>query len=149
MPRSAVRNPIPRLVAASIARPWLTLAAGLVLVLLAGFFAADRFAITTDTAALISPQVPWRQQERRMEAAFPQLRDAMLIVVDGRTPELAEALKLLGLPTYGPSTAEYTESVTSYWSLTAQLVVCSHPRLIQSSSTDILTEHCFHDIHKS
>uniref|UniRef100_UPI0015762BFF MMPL family transporter n=1 Tax=Sphingomonas bacterium TaxID=1895847 RepID=UPI0015762BFF len=83
-------NPVPRLVAASIARPWWTLAAGLVLALLAGLFAAGHFAMTTDTAVLISPDVPWRQQERAMEAAFPQLRDAMLVVVDGETPELAE-----------------------------------------------------------
>ena len=82
-------NPVPRLVAASIARPWTTLLAGLVLALLAGLFAASRFAMTTDTAVLISPNVAWRQQERAMEAAFPQLRDAMLVVVDGQTPELA------------------------------------------------------------
>ena len=88
--RRALAEPIPRLVVASIARPWLTLAAGLVVALLAGLFAAGHFAMTTDTAVLISPDVPWRQQERRMEAAFPQLRDAMLVVVDGRTPELAE-----------------------------------------------------------
>ena len=88
--RRALAEPIPRLVAASIARPWLTLAAALVVALLAGLFAAGHFAMTTDTAVLISPDVPWRQQERRMEAAFPQLRDAMLVVVDGETPELAE-----------------------------------------------------------
>ena len=46
--------------------------------------------MTTDTAALISPDVDWRKQERAMEAAFPQLSDVMLVVVDGATPELAE-----------------------------------------------------------
>ncbi|WP_395397053.1 MMPL family transporter [Novosphingobium sp. BL-8A] len=78
------------LVIASIRRPWLTLALAAILTGLALFVAADRIAMTTDTAALISPTVGWRQQEQRMEAAFPQLRDNMLIIVDGETPELAE-----------------------------------------------------------
>lgn len=78
------------LVIASIRRPWVTIALGLIVTVLALAIAADRLAMTTDTAALISPKVGWRQQERRMETAFPQLRDNMLIVVDGETPELAE-----------------------------------------------------------
>jgi hopanoid biosynthesis associated RND transporter like protein HpnN len=73
-----------------VRRPWLTIAAGLLLALVALFVVADRFAMTTDTAELISPDVPWRQQERTMETAFPPLRDVMLVVVDGDTPELAE-----------------------------------------------------------
>ncbi|WP_132391270.1 MMPL family transporter [Novosphingobium sp. PhB165] len=75
---------------ASVRRPWLTLVLGLVVTALALWIAADRIAMTTDTSALISPKVSWRQQEERMESAFPQLRDNMLIVVDGETPELAE-----------------------------------------------------------
>ena len=88
--RRALAGAVPWLVVASIARPWRTLAAAVIVALLAGLFAASHFAMTTDTAVLISPDVPWRQQERAMEAAFPQLRDAMLVVVDGETPELAE-----------------------------------------------------------
>src|SRR5262249_10166582 len=91
-----MRSPVSGIVAASVRRPWLTLVAALVLALLALFVVADRFAMTTDTAELISPDVDWRKQERAMEAAFPQLRDVMLLVVDGETPELAEdaAVKL-------------------------------------------------------
>ena len=50
------------LVAASVRRPWLTLAIGLVLTLGALFVNAQRMAMTTDTAALISSSVEWRQQ---------------------------------------------------------------------------------------
>lgn len=85
-----MRSPIPRIVGASIARPWVTLGIALLLGLIALLVAAGRFEMTTDTAALISPDVPWRQQERAMERAFPQLADAMLVVIDGKTPELAE-----------------------------------------------------------
>jgi len=79
------------MVAASVRRPWLTLIGALLLATLSLLVVADRFAMTTDTAELISPKVPWRVQERAMETAFPQLRDVLLVVIDGATPELAEA----------------------------------------------------------
>ncbi len=63
----------------------------LALVLGAALYAAGHFAMTTDTAALISPKIAWRQNEKAVEAAFPQLSDVLLVVVDGKTPELAEA----------------------------------------------------------
>jgi len=78
-----MRSPIPEIVSASIRRPWLTLGLCLALTALALVFAVNRFDMTTDTAALISPDVDWRKQERAMEAAFPQLSDVMLVVVDG------------------------------------------------------------------
>ncbi|WP_253201533.1 MMPL family transporter [Sphingomonas quercus] len=81
---------VSRIVAASIARPWLTIGLALALTLAGIVFASGHFDMTTDTAALISPDVDWRRQERAMENAFPQLRDATLIVIDGATPELAE-----------------------------------------------------------
>jgi len=84
------RSPVAGLVAASVRRPWLTIVGAVILAALALVVVADRFAMTTDTAALISPDVDWRRQERAMEAAFPQLTDAMLIMIDGATPELAE-----------------------------------------------------------
>jgi hopanoid biosynthesis associated RND transporter like protein HpnN len=85
-----VETLIPRLVAASIRRPWATVAAGLLLLAAALVIAAGHFSMTTDTGELISPDVDWRRNERAMKDAFPQLRDVMLVVVDGATPELAE-----------------------------------------------------------
>jgi hopanoid biosynthesis associated RND transporter like protein HpnN len=81
---------VPWIVARSVARPWRVLGIGLLLTLLALGLAGTRFQMTTDTAALISPRVAWRQQEQAMEKAFPQLSDVMLVVVDGQTPELTE-----------------------------------------------------------
>jgi hopanoid biosynthesis associated RND transporter like protein HpnN len=81
---------VQRLVMASVRRPWLTSLLCLAIAILSGGVAASRFTMTTDTGALISSDVDWRRQERAMETAFPQLRDVMLIVVDGKTPELAE-----------------------------------------------------------
>jgi uncharacterized protein len=86
-----MRPSVSGVVVASARRPLLTIIGALALATLSILVVADRFAMTTDTAELISPKVPWRQQERAMETAFPQLRDVMLIVIDGATPELAES----------------------------------------------------------
>ncbi|MBW8911672.1 MAG: hypothetical protein JF564_07270, partial [Sphingomonas sp.] len=52
-----MRSPIPEIVSASIRRPWLTLGLCLALAALSLLFAMNRFDMTTDTAALISPDV--------------------------------------------------------------------------------------------
>lgn len=87
---SLLRTVPASLVTVSLRRPWLTLAIALVVTVAALLTAMQRMAITTDTSQLISPDVAWRVEERRMETAFPQLRDVMLVVIDGKTPELAE-----------------------------------------------------------
>lgn len=79
-----------RIVAFACHRPWRTLLATLALTIAAMLVTADRFAMSTDTSALISPTVDWRLNERRMDAAFPQYGDSVLVVIDGATPELAE-----------------------------------------------------------
>ena len=71
-------------------RPWLLLCALLLLTAAAAWFAVTHFAMTTNTQALISPKVGWRVNEAELNTAFPQLTETTLIVVDGRTPELAE-----------------------------------------------------------
>ena len=81
---------IVRLVAASCRAPWLAAGVAALLCLAAGVYAAGHFAMTTDTAQLISPRTAWRQNEAAVDAAFPQNTDQIVIVVDGKTPELAE-----------------------------------------------------------
>ena len=78
-----------RILIAAARTPWRTVAAALGLALLALLWAAGHFAMTTDTGALISPRTPWRQDEIAIEHHFPRLKDAILIVVDGATPEIA------------------------------------------------------------
>ena len=86
-----MRPSVSGVVVASVRLPLLTVVGALTLAILSLLVVVSRFAMTTDTAELISAKVPWREQERAMETAFPQLRDVMLIVIDGATPELAEA----------------------------------------------------------
>ncbi|KPF75270.1 hopanoid biosynthesis-associated RND transporter HpnN [alpha proteobacterium AAP81b] len=62
------------------------------LLTLAGLWVTTtRFAMTTNAAALLSPEVAWRVDERRLDDAFPQNGDVILVVIDGATPELAES----------------------------------------------------------
>jgi hopanoid biosynthesis associated RND transporter like protein HpnN len=79
------------LIALSCRRPWLVALAALALCALAMTYMAQNFAMTTDTAELISPKTAWRQQENAFYAAFPQRKDQLVVVVDGATSELAES----------------------------------------------------------
>jgi hopanoid biosynthesis associated RND transporter like protein HpnN len=81
---------IGRTVAASARHPWIVLLLASVLTLAALDFTARNFAITTDTAQLISQRLDWRQREFAFEAAFPQLTNLTIVVVDGASPELAD-----------------------------------------------------------
>jgi len=81
---------LPRLVDLASRRPWATIVAALLLTVGASLFAASHGQMTSDATALISPNVPWRAAERRMDAAFPANGDIVLVVVDGATPERAE-----------------------------------------------------------
>jgi hopanoid biosynthesis associated RND transporter like protein HpnN len=79
-----------KLVAFSVSRAWLVIAVSLVLAVLAGVYASGHFKMTTDTEQLISDKLPWRQNGIAFEKAFPEQSDSIVVVVDGKTPELAE-----------------------------------------------------------
>ena len=83
-------SPVARLVGACSRHPWVVAALCLILAGLAGGYAATHFAMTTDTNALLSPQLDWRQREAAYDKLFPQHDDEIVAVVDGATPELAE-----------------------------------------------------------
>jgi hypothetical protein len=65
----------------------IALAAALAFV--SGSYAARHFAIDTDINRLISPDLPWRQQELAFSRAFPQRNGTIFAVVDAPTTELA------------------------------------------------------------
>jgi hopanoid biosynthesis associated RND transporter like protein HpnN len=69
-------------------------AAVIVVTLLATFaaiaYTIANFAINTDSSALLSPELPWRQREARLEKVFPGRSDVTVVVIDAVTPELAE-----------------------------------------------------------
>ena len=68
---------------------WLVLLAGLALAAGAGVYSYRNFAINTDVAKLISPDLDWRKREIDFEKAFPGKNDTILAVVEAPTPEQA------------------------------------------------------------
>ena len=79
-----------RIVAAAARHPFLVLLVSLGLTAAALVYAAGHFAMTADTAELISTRHEWRQRELAYERAFPSLQRLTIVVIDGATPELAE-----------------------------------------------------------
>ncbi len=92
MPRASDRPPfIARLVAFCADRAWVVAIAGFGLGLAAATYAIGHFAINTDTGALLSPKLPYHRGQVAFARAFPRTDNLIVVVVDGRTPELAEA----------------------------------------------------------
>ncbi len=69
---------------------WVTILAAAVLTGLSIDYAMKHFAINTDIAKLISPDLPWRKRELTFQKAFPQTFERILVVVDAPTPESAQ-----------------------------------------------------------
>jgi uncharacterized protein len=85
-----LRALITRVVAGCATHAWLVLAIATTLGVFASIYAARHIAIDTNTATLISPDLPWRQRELDFARTFPQRVAVIAVVVDGATPELAE-----------------------------------------------------------
>ena len=82
---------IGRVVAISTRHPLIVLLLAAVLTAAALLYTAQHFALNANTTELISTKLKWRQQELAFEAAFPQFNNLTTVVVDGVTPELADA----------------------------------------------------------
>jgi hopanoid biosynthesis associated RND transporter like protein HpnN len=80
-----------RLVAVSADRAWAVAMLGLALGLAAAFYVAAHFSINTNTNDLLSPKLAYRLREADFARAFPQNDNQIVVVVDGKTPELAES----------------------------------------------------------
>jgi hopanoid biosynthesis associated RND transporter like protein HpnN len=64
---------------------------GLVLAGVGASFAVTHFSMSSDTEGLISPKLPWRQRETAFNKLFQAESGRIVIVIDGATPELADA----------------------------------------------------------
>lgn len=84
------RTPIARVVAACCRHAWAVAVTGVLLGMLTLVYSVQHFAMNTDSSKLLSPDLPWRQNEAAFDKAFPQRDDLIVAVVDGATPELAE-----------------------------------------------------------
>ena len=86
----ALETVIARCTRACCRFPWFVIVTAMIGTVGAIAYARQNFAIDTDTSQLISSALPWRQRELQLHAAFPQLTDMIVVVVDGLTPEIAD-----------------------------------------------------------
>jgi hopanoid biosynthesis associated RND transporter like protein HpnN len=99
---------VERIVAFCCRWPWAVIAACLLMAGVAAWYTSQNFAINTDSGQLIDAKVGWRMRQARFDAAFPQQSNLTLVVIDGVTPELADAAatrltaKLTANPTLFP-----------------------------------------------
>jgi hopanoid biosynthesis associated RND transporter like protein HpnN len=70
---------------------WTVLASALLVTIASVYYTATHFAINTNTNEFISARLRWRQNLIALDKAFPQRVDQIVVVIDGATPELAEA----------------------------------------------------------
>ncbi|HVC55664.1 MAG TPA: MMPL family transporter [Stellaceae bacterium] len=64
--------------------------AGLVLSLAGGFYAARHLTVDTDLDHMLPTDVGWRRDEIALDQAFPQNNNLLVLVIDGRTSDLAD-----------------------------------------------------------
>ena len=78
------------IVAASCNRAGIIILVAVLLGIFSIAYSTRHFAMTTDTAELISPDVPWRRNKATFDRAFPQQDKLIVAVIDGATLELTE-----------------------------------------------------------
>ncbi|EEA03560.1 hopanoid biosynthesis associated RND transporter like protein HpnN [Burkholderia sp. H160] len=82
---------IVRLVAYSVRHPLRIIALSIVLAVLSGVYVAHNFKINTDISRLIETDKRWSALSDAIDAAFPERGGSVLVVVEARAPEFADA----------------------------------------------------------
>jgi uncharacterized protein len=72
------------------ASPWIVLAGAILLTAVSAFYTAGNLKIDTDTAGMISEDLPFRQRYKAFRHAFPALSDNVAIVIDADLPDRAD-----------------------------------------------------------
>ncbi len=66
---------------------WLILGGALLLTGLSIYYAKDHLGVNNNSSEMLSPDLPFQKNYKRLETAFPQDTNAILFVVDTPTPE--------------------------------------------------------------
>ena len=56
----------------------------------AGWYTVQNIAINTNTADMLSAELPWRIADDAFKKAFPYFIDTIVVVIDAQTPDLAD-----------------------------------------------------------
>ncbi|MCK6452413.1 MAG: MMPL family transporter [Alphaproteobacteria bacterium] len=89
-PADLVDRSLGGLMAAAARLSWLVLGLALIVTAAAGFYIVGHLRMETDMNALLSADLPHRKTQAQFDAAFPQLGDNIVIVVDGATSGRAD-----------------------------------------------------------
>jgi hopanoid biosynthesis associated RND transporter like protein HpnN len=65
--------------------------AGLLLAVFSAVYAVTHLEVSTDTDRMFSSSLPWRQHAEILNRDFPQFNDLLVVVIDAREPEEADA----------------------------------------------------------
>ena len=87
---SAITATITRLVQLSSRYAWPVILGFLLLAVVSASYFTRYVAMTTDSKKLLSSSLPWREQEKMLDAAFPHRTDQIIAVIDATTPEAAD-----------------------------------------------------------
>jgi hopanoid biosynthesis associated RND transporter like protein HpnN len=86
-----LKSSIVRLVAYSVRHPFRIIALSIVLAVLSGVYVAHNFKINTDISRLVETDKQWTALQTAIDTAFPERGDTVLVVVEARAPEFADA----------------------------------------------------------
>ncbi len=89
-PAARLDRLIAALAAFSRRHAWPVVLLAVALAVVSGAYTVRNLGMNTDTADMISPDLPFRQAGRDFERAFPQFVELLIVVIDGDTPERAE-----------------------------------------------------------
>ena len=93
VPRQYPRLSIPAVIEAIQRRARAVALTALVLGLFLAHYTAGHLSVDTNTSNMLSPELPWRQTETELARLFPAGGN-LVLVVDGDTPELADAAQI-------------------------------------------------------
>ena len=86
-----LKSSIVRLVAWSVSRPLRVILISLILAVLSSYYVVHHFKINTDISRLVETNKAWSSLDDAMDNAFPQRGQTVLVVVEARAPEFADA----------------------------------------------------------
>ena len=73
-------------------RPWLLIVSFVVASVFVGKYTMDNLTVNTNTADMISTDLPFQQNRLKLEKAFPQDVDTVLLLVESNSPEQTSAV---------------------------------------------------------
>jgi predicted RND superfamily exporter protein len=76
----------------SIRHPWKVLIAALLFTAYTIYYITGHLGVNTDTSAMLSPDLPYQVNLRKLMTAFPQDQDTIVTLIEGRTPEQAKLI---------------------------------------------------------